>query len=335
MSKQENVFDKRIFIVSENDAGRRVDRYLALRFSSFSRTLIQRLIQDGRVTIDGAPCKSNALISGHQVIAFRLALPSNFDIKGEPIDLDILYEDEHIIAVCKPAGLVAHPAPGHFEGTLVNALMHHCDSLSDISGQLRAGIVHRLDKDTSGVMVMAKTNIAHESLALQFRERTLQKEYVAIAEGEFRFDADTIDLPLGRHFRDRKKIAVLFGGGKESVSRYQVKERFNGFTFVEVAPKTGRTHQIRVHLKSLGNPVICDGYYGKRRRLRLADVVPKEQAGTIPWEELKIVLMNRQALHAHSLRFTHPASGKEMKLHAPYPDDFNCVLDALRKWRKK
>jgi 23S rRNA pseudouridine1911/1915/1917 synthase len=329
------IFDKRVFLTTEKEAGLRIDKFLPGKLPGLSRSLIQKLIKAGHVTIDGVICRQNTRIVESQSIIVEIALPDDYEMKPQEITLEILYEDDDIVAVNKPPGLVAHPAPGHFDGTLVNAMLHHCKQLSDVAGDLRMGIVHRLDKETSGIMVMAKNNQAHEGLALQFRDRTLQKEYLAIAEGELRFDSDIIDLPLGRHFRDRKKFAVVFGAGKESKSRYSVLERFDGFTLVAVAPKTGRTHQIRVHLQSLGHPVICDGYYGFRRKVRRRDLIPLEVARQMTSDQLDQILLNRQALHAHRLDFTHPITGKAISLHAPMPPDMQSVLDLLRQYKKK
>lgn len=329
------IFDKRVFLTTEREAGLRVDKYLPGKLSGLSRSMIQKLIKAGHVTIDGVICRQNTRIIEGQSIIVEIALPEDYEVRPQAMDLEILYEDDDLVAVDKPAGLVAHPAPGHFDRTLVNAMLYHCKQLSDVAGELRLGIVHRLDKDTSGIMVMAKNNRAHEGLATQFRDRTLNKEYLAIAEGELRFDNDIIDLPLGRHFRDKKKFAVVFGAGKESKSRYTVLERFEGFTLLEVAPKTGRTHQIRVHLQSLGHPVICDGYYGVRRRIRVRDIVPPEAAPDMTPEQLDRTLINRQALHAHRLEFAHPTSGERIKLHAEMPPDMTGVVELLRQYRKK
>ncbi len=329
------IFGRQVFLTTEKDAGRRIDRYLSGRMPGLSRSLVQKLIKSGHVMIDGVICKqSTRIVEGQSVIA-EIALPDDFEMTPEEMDIEILYEDDDIVAVNKPAGLVVHPAPGHFKGTLVNAMLHHCEQLSDTAGQLRLGIVHRLDKETTGVIIMAKNNVAHKGMTVQFRERTLQKRYLAIAEGELRFDSGTIDLPLARHFRDRKKFAVVFGAGKESKSRYLVRERFDGFTLVEVAPKTGRTHQIRVHLKSLGHPVICDGYYGFRRRLRWRDLVPPEVASEMTQEKLDETLLRRQALHAYELHFKHPTTGKEMELHAEMFPDMKLALELLRQYKKK
>ncbi len=334
MPEDSILFNKQIYVVSESEAGKRVDKFLSDKVRALSRAYIQGLIKEGHVTIDGATCKRNTLVREFQSVMMEVALPATFSPTPEDIALDVLYEDDYLIVVNKPPGLVVHPAPGHFEGTLVNALMNHCGTLSDVAGPLRLGIVHRLDKDTSGAMVVAKTNEAHDALALQFRERSeaLIKEYVAISEGEFRFDADTIDLPLGRHFRDKKKIAVVFGGGKESISRYQVLERFKNYTFVRVLLKTGRTHQIRVHLKALGHPIVCDGYYGNRRRFRLHDVVPEKKRSELTEQQLNRILIGRQALHAYRLQFEHPKNGEIIDVQAPYPRDIENTLEALREW---
>jgi 23S rRNA pseudouridine1911/1915/1917 synthase len=329
------IFDKRVFLTTEKEAGRRVDKFLPGKLAGLSRSLIQKLIKAGHVTIDGVICRQNTRIMEGQSVIVEIALPPDYEIRPQEINLEILYEDDDIVAVNKPPGLVAHPAPGHFDGTLVNAMLHHCKQLSDTAGELRLGIVHRLDKETSGIMVMAKNNQAHEGLAIQFRDRTLHKEYIAIAEGELRFDSDIIDLPLGRHFRDKKKFAVVFGAGKESKSHYSVLERFDGFTLVAVAPKTGRTHQIRVHLQSLGHPVICDGYYGRRRKIRRRDLIPPEAAKDMTQDQLDEVLLNRQGLHAHRLEFTHPITGQAIALHAELPRDMQSVVDLLRQYKKK
>jgi len=258
----------------------------------------------------------------------RVALPVLVEggLEAEPMPLDILYEDGHLLAVNKPADLVVHPSRGHAHGTLANGLLHHCrERLSDVNGPLRPGIVHRLDRDTSGVILCAKTNAAHAGLAEQFKERRVHKEYLAVVRGRVAYDSGEISLPIGRDRRMRERMRVQLHGGRPAVSRYFVTERFDRFTAVRVEPLTGRTHQIRVHLSAERHPVVADTLYGGSDALYPSDLVGKEkQTDEEP-------LIARQALHAQAIRFTHPVTGEEISLQAELPDDIRRLIEALRR----
>ena len=243
---------------------------------------------------------------------------------AEPLPLDILFEDRHLIVLNKPAGMVVHPSAGHPAGTLVNGLLHHCPDLEGIGAEKRPGIVHRLDKDTTGVLVVAKNSAAHQGLSAQFKARLVHKEYLALVAGVPDRANGTIDLPLGRHGQERKKMAVVGHGGREALTLWRVRERFNGAALLTVILKTGRTHQIRVHCLSMGHPIIGDPVYGQRRSVL-------RQARRLPALHDVINAAKRQMLHAHQLRFTHPFSEVELRFEAALPDDMQSTLDALRR----
>jgi 23S rRNA pseudouridine1911/1915/1917 synthase len=246
----------------------------------------------------------------------------------EPIPLDIIYEDEFFIVVNKPAGMVVHPAKGHWRGTLVNALQYHFDQLSKIAGPHRPGIVHRLDRDTSGLIVVAKDDLAHANLAAQFERRSVRKEYVAITCGVLDRDSDYIERALGPHPTHREKMAIREpqDGGKDAVSYYEVVERYDGFTFVRIYPKTGRTHQIRVHLAHVGCPILADHAYGGRKSLSINEITGQNGSD-------EQVVIGRQALHANRLWLDHPRIREPMEFEAPMPGDFSATLEALRRFR--
>jgi 23S rRNA pseudouridine1911/1915/1917 synthase len=317
-------------IVAEaSDGGRRLDVVLAERLPDYSRTWLKNAVKAGTIKVDGGDVKPSHLLEPGQVISGTIEPPSGGALEPQKIELRILHEDPSLLVLDKPAGMVVHPGVGCRDGTLANALKFHVDALSDVAGSERPGIVHRLDRDTSGVMVVAKTNAAHFALASQFQDRTTRKEYRAIVEGEPRFDGDRIRKPLARMRRDPMRVAVDPVRGKPAETEWEVLERFDGFTYVACRPKTGRTHQIRVHFQSIGHPVLCDPTYGRRSSLLLRDLDP-----ALPASEGAREVLARQALHAFSLEFHHPLQGL-LRFEAPVPPDIEATLDALRVHRRK
>ena len=294
--------------VSQNEAGRRIDQFLAEN-EPFSRSQIQQWIKDGLVNVNGRMVKANYKVKANDHILLQIPPPKEADIRPEPMELDITYEDDDLLVVNKPRGLVVHPAPGHYSGTLVNGLLAHCRDLSGINGVLRPGIIHRIDKDTSGLLMVAKNDLAHLSLAEQLRNHTVTRKYAAIVCGSLAHDQGTINAPIGRHPNNRQEMDVI-AGGKEAVTHFTVLERFAEHTFVQLQLETGRTHQIRVHMKYIGHPLLGDPKYGPHRRLTLID---------------------GQALHAKSLAFDHPRSGQRMDFDSPLPQDMQQILDRLRQ----
>ena len=300
---------ERELTAAPEDAGLRLDAFLAKQLPELSRSRIQQLLEQGCILAEGRPGKKNQRLSPGERIRLDLPEPAEADPEPEEIPLDILFEDEDLLVVNKPKGMVVHPAPGHESGTLVNALLHHCgDSLSGISGVKRPGIVHRLDKDTSGLMLAAKTDRAHASLAAQLGDHSLHRVYAALLIGTPRPPEGTVDLPVGRHPRDRKKMAAGIPGGRPAVTHYRVLETFPGYSYAECVLETGRTHQIRVHMASLGHPVAGDPLYGGRCPLPLSS----------------------QCLHAREICFRHPVTGEEMTFSCPLPREFSAVLEKLR-----
>lgn len=295
--------------IEAEKAGERIDRFLQAENPDMSRAKIQKLIQDGFVTVNHSVVKSNYKLRIRDVVAFTIPEPTEVNIEAEDIPLNILYEDSDMIIINKARGMVVHPAPGNYTGTLVNALLYHCDDLSGINGELRPGIVHRLDKDTSGVMVAAKNDISHQSLALQIGEKTATRTYLTIVHGNMREDTGTVNAPIGRHPTDRKQMAVVEKNSKSAVTHFRVLERFGQYTFLECRLETGRTHQIRVHMAYIGHPVVADPKYSRSK-------VPFAIVG--------------QALHSAELRLKHPTSGEEMVFTAPMPIDMEKILHKLR-----
>ena len=290
-------------------AGERLDAWLAGQIEGLTRSAAARLCQEGRVTAEDRPLAKNYKLTGNEQIQVALPDPEPSQALPQDIPLDVVYEDEDVIVVNKPKGLVVHPAPGHPDGTLVNALLHHCgDSLSGVGGELRPGIVHRIDRDTSGLIIAAKNDTAHQGLAAQLQDHTLARTYRCIVVGRRREEAGTVDAPIGRHPVDRKKMAVV-PGGRSAVTHWQVLERFPGFTYVECRLETGRTHQIRVHMAHLGHPILGDTVYGNKKP------VPGLQG---------------QCLHAVGLRFLHPRTGEPVELTCPLPPEFQTQLEKLR-----
>jgi 23S rRNA pseudouridine1911/1915/1917 synthase len=311
--------------------GMRLDRYLALNFPDFSRSAIQDAIDGGNVLVNGKASKPSYKVRHGDQLRIQLPEPKHDLPVPEDIPLDILYEDEWLALINKPPAMVVHPAKGNWSGTLVNALQFHFTELSNANGTYRAGIVHRLDRDTSGVILIAKEETTHRELAAMFEGRKVFKEYAAITAGELDRDSDYIEGRLKHHPTDRVKMWVTDDEedleAKDACTYYEVVERFRGYTFVRVQPRTGRTHQIRVHLASVGCPVLADKVYSGRDCLRLSDLVP----GLDPAADE--VLMHRQALHAFRLRFAHPRIGRVLEAEAPLPPEFVRTLEALRKYR--
>jgi 23S rRNA pseudouridine1911/1915/1917 synthase len=293
-------------------AGQRLDAALAKLEPGLSRAQVRRLVDGGLVTVSGAAVKPAHRLKLGERIAGSVPEPAPVDVAAEAIALAVLFEDPDVIVIDKPAGLVVHPAPGHAGGTLVNALLHHCRDLSGVGGELRPGIVHRLDKDTSGVLVVAKNDRAHRSLAAQFKAHSVEREYLALVCGTPKVASGVVDAAIGRHPTDRKKMSTRTRRGRTAVTHYAVEERLRGATLLRVRLETGRTHQVRVHLASIGLPVLGDPVYGGGRA-----------AGV----ELGL---SRQALHAAKLGFVHPASGETVRFASPLPADLAAVLESLR-----
>ncbi|OGP60376.1 MAG: RNA pseudouridine synthase [Deltaproteobacteria bacterium RBG_13_52_11b] len=308
-------------MVTDKDRGKRLDQFLSQTRLSLTRSQAKRLIEAGNIVLNEKQAKPSSHVrAGDRVLGF-LPRPEPPVLKAEPLPLSILYEDSSIIVVDKPAGMVVHPAAGNPSGTLVNALLYYCRDLTGINGVLRPGIVHRLDKDTSGVMVVAKNQEAYRQLAKQFKERLLEKVYLAIAYGRFGKDEGLIDSLIGRHPTERKRMSTRTKKGRPAVTSWRVAERLSGFTFLEIYPRTGRTHQIRVHLASIGHPILGDPLYGRKGR-----------HGAIHDPSLRdcIKKISRQALHAYRLIINHPITGERTEFNAPMPKDMEEVLGCLR-----
>lgn len=289
---------------------KRIDAWLSAKVGDYSRTYIQKLIEDGNITVNGGTVRTNHKLKEGDSIRIAVPAPEKLDVCAEDIKLDILYEDNDIVVVNKPRGMVVHPAAGNYSGTLVNALMEYCKgSLSDINGVIRPGIVHRIDKDTSGVLVIAKNNSAHEKLSEKLKDHDIKRIYTAVAEGIIREDSGKIDAPVGRHPVERKKMSVNTKNGRRAVTHFKVLERFADTTLVECRLETGRTHQIRVHMSYIGHPLVGDTVYGKRKQTRGIE---------------------GQALHARLLGFVHPATGEYMEFTADPPEDFKQLVERLR-----
>ena len=304
-------------IIGAEQAGERLDRFLAGAVPGLSRSQAQRLIDDGHVQVAGRQAKANLALKDGDQVSIELPAPVPTSAQPEDIPVPVLYEDADLVVVNKPAGMVVHPAAGHNSGTLVNALLHHVDDLSGIGGELRPGIVHRLDKGTSGVMVVAKHDAAHEALARQFADREVDKEYVALVWGVVQAGR-RIDLPIGRDPNDRQKMSARSRRARSAVTRITRAQHLKGVTLCQVAIATGRTHQIRVHLNAIGHPIVGDPTYGGVRQ-------------RVPQDLRPVLRLERPFLHAARLAFTHPTDGREMSFDAPLPDDLQQVLDQLRE----
>lgn len=297
-------------LLTAEEAGLRLDVFLAARVEGLTRSAAQRLLEEGAVTRQGKAVKKNEKTAPGAVYAVDLPEPEPLDVLPQDIPLDIRYEDEDVVVVNKPVGMVVHPAPGHPDGTVVNALLYHCGrSLSGINGVLRPGIVHRIDRDTSGLLIVAKNDAAHLSLAEQLQDHTLYREYRAVCLGNLKEDEGTVDAPMARHRTDRKKMAVD-PAGKRAVTHWRVLERYPGYTYVQCRLETGRTHQIRVHMAHMGHPLLGDTVYGPKNRK--------------PWPGLA-----GQCLHAFRLSFLHPRTGVRTDVECPLPDWFQAVLTKL------
>ena len=293
--------------VTTEEAGQRADSLLARRLEGLTRSAAARLLEEGRVTDRGRPVAKNLRVQPGQVLEVTLPEPEEPEARPQDIPLDVVYEDEDVIVVNKPTGMVVHPAPGHPDGTLVNALLYHCgQSLSGINGQLRPGIVHRIDRDTSGLIIAAKNDAAHLALAEQLQDHSLYREYEAVVVGNLREDSGTVDLPIARHPTDRKKMAVNHLNGRRAVTHWTVLARYPGYTHIQCRLETGRTHQIRVHMAALGHPVLGDPVYGGQRK-------------GFPG-------LAGQCLHARRLTFRHPRTGEQVTVSCPLPDYFQAVL---------
>ena len=294
---------------NQEDAGTRIDAWLAANLEDVTRSGAQRLLEEGKVTKDGKALAKNYKLTGREILEVSLPDPEPVDVVPQNIPLDIVFEDGDVIVVNKPKGLVVHPAPGHPDGTLVNALLYHCgDSLSGIGGELRPGIVHRIDRDTSGLIIAAKNDFSHQRLAAQLQDHTLARIYHCIVTGNLREDSGTVDAPIGRHHTDRKKMAVV-ADGRNAVTHWRVLERYQGFTYVECRLETGRTHQIRVHMAHTGHPILGDTVYGNKKP------VPGLQG---------------QCLHAVGLQFVHPRTEELVELHCGLSEEFEAQLKKLR-----
>lgn len=298
--------------VAEEMSGKRLDSVLAGMMPEYSRSFIQKLFENGSITVGGDPCseKKRKAAAG-DIVEITIPQPERLEVEAEDIPLDIVYEDDELLVVDKPAGMVVHPAPGNHSGTLVNALMYHCgDALSSINGVIRPGIVHRIDKDTSGLLMVAKTDRAHNALSAQLAQHSITRRYKAIVYSNIKEDEGTVDKPIGRDPGNRLRNAVVYTNSKNAVTHYRVLERFGGFTLVEAVLETGRTHQIRVHMAYIRHPLLGDTLYGPA----------KNRYGA-----------KRQMLHAGVLGFVHPVTGEYMEFNSPLPQDFEDVLAKLRK----
>jgi 23S rRNA pseudouridine1911/1915/1917 synthase len=296
------------FVTAEEAEGERVDKYLKELMDSLSRSYIQKLLGEGNVTVNGSIVKASCKLKAEDEITLCIPPALSPDIEPENIPLDILYEDEDVIVVNKPKNMVVHPAPGHYTGTLVNALLYHCGgNLSGINGVLRPGIVHRIDKDTTGSVIACKNDMAHRAIAAQLKEHTIVRKYHAIVCGVLKEEEGTVHTLIGRHPGDRKKMAVVKTGGKDAVTHYRVLQRFRKYTYVECSLETGRTHQIRVHMASIGHPLLGDETYGR----------------TCPYQ------LTGQCLHAKILGFHHSSTGEYIETDAPLPEYFRKLLHIL------
>lgn len=294
---------------TSEDRGARIDAWLAAHVEGLTRSAAAKLLESGGVAVNGASAAKNYRLTGGETVEVTRPEAEEIAVEPQDIPLDVVYEDQDVIVVNKPVGLVVHPALGHPDGTLVNALLHHCgDSLSGIGGERRPGIVHRIDKDTSGLIIAAKNDFAHQFLSAQLSDHTLGREYEAVVHGGFRDDAGTVDAPIGRHPVDRKRMAVTPKNSKPAVTHYEVIARYRGYTRILCRLETGRTHQIRVHMASIGHPLLGDGVYG----------APCPEKG-----------LEGQCLHARRLKFIHPRTGQLVRLEAPLPEYFTQVISRL------
>lgn len=313
--------------VKPSDEGQRLDVFVSSQLAGHTRTFVAGLIGKLHLCVNGQPKKPGYRVKSGDTISGVIPAPVPIELKAEPISLDILYEDDFIVVVNKQPGLVVHPAPGHDGGTLVNGLLYHCTDLGGIGGRLRPGIVHRLDKDTSGTLVVAKNDRAHTHLSRQFKVRRVQKEYLALVHGSVKSACGTIKLPIGRHPVDRKRMSTVSPGGRTAETHWKVDDQFQGFTLLAVTLKTGRTHQIRVHCAAMQHPIVGDKVY-RPRKLEKTIARDRNQPDTI-LQVLKSA--KRQMLHAWRLGFTHPYSGEWMLFESPLPQDMAQLIKKIRK----
>ena len=299
------------FITAEEDTGERLDKFLSGQFSDMTRSFLQKLIKEEQVFVDVQPAKANYRLKPGQTITVHIPPVRECEIIPEHIPLDILYEDAHILIVNKPKGMVVHPAPGHYEGTLVNAVLYHCkEDLSGINGVMRPGIVHRIDKDTTGSIIICKNDEAHNAIAALLKTHDVTRKYRAIVYGVIPDEQGTINAPIGRHPNDRKKMAINEKNGKHAITHFKVLERFDKYSYIECQLETGRTHQIRVHMSSIGYPLLGDTIYSNRKS---------------PFK------LEGQVLHAMTIGFVHPKTGNYVEFEAPLPEYFEKLLTILRK----
>lgn len=323
--QEENYFE---VVIPSQQGKQRLDKFLTQQIASVSRARLQKLIREDLVKVNGQPAKASHLVSPGEKVEVCVPKPTPVDILSEDIPLNIIYEDEHLLVLNKISGMVVHPAFGNYTGTLVNALLYHCGDLSSIGGRKRPGIVHRLDKDTSGLMVVAKNDAAHQSLSSQFKQKETEREYQAICWGRFKKRKGKIETFIARSPKDRKRMTVQLSG-KLAITNYQVLETHWVHSLVKLNLKTGRTHQIRVHLSYLGYPVFGDAEYGGRNR----------QLGNLPNDEREfasklLLKMDRQALHAKVLGFIHPSKNEFMRFDSDLPEDMKLLLESIRNQRK-
>lgn len=303
------LFERYDWTVDPADKNERIDKFITLQNEDWSRSQVQAWVKEGRVTVNGEPIKNNYKLQAEDEVTLRVPPPKEMAIQPEEMSLDIVYEDSDVVVVNKPRGLVVHPAPGHYSGTLVNGLLAHCKDLSGINGVLRPGIVHRIDKDTSGLLMVAKNDKAHMGLAEQLKAHTVNRKYVALVHGVIPHEMGTIEAPIGRDPKNRQQMAVVFENSKPAVTHFIVLERFKEYTMVELKLETGRTHQIRVHMKYIDYPLVGDPKYGPKNTLEL----------------------DGQALHAKTLGFIHPRTGEQLEFEAPMPKEMLDVIEVLRQ----
>lgn len=309
-----------VFLVQPQDADRRLDVLVADRVATVSRSLAAKLIARGHIRVNADPKKAGYRVKPGDAVSGRIPAPEPIDCGPEPVDFGILFEDQHLIVVNKPAGLVVHPAAGHYSGTLVHGLLYHCPDIQGVGGERRPGIVHRLDKDTSGVLLVAKNQAAHVHLARQFKSRSIEKNYLTIAWGDMPAESGSVELPIGRHPVERKKMSTRSHRGRSAETGWKIRRRFPGATLLEVALKTGRTHQIRVHLAAIGHGILGDPLYGRRRH-----GPGQGQGSAFPWG---IPSPPRLMLHAWRIGFCHPESNIPLVFEAPLPPD---MVETLRR----
>jgi len=314
------------YTVDKTDAGQRLDQFVTRRIQKASRAQVREAIDDGQITINDQAMKPSYKLREGDVVDYPDIDARQQEQTPENVALDIIYQDQHLAAINKPPGMVTHPAKGHWDGTLTAALLAKFSQLSDIGGASRPGIVHRLDRDTSGVLVIAKNNEAHEALTQQFADRTTEKEYFAIVANCPDRDRDVINEPIGPHPRYRERMSIVRDDpeAKEAQTFYEVAERFDGFAAFKVFPKTGRTHQIRVHLAHIKHPVLCDRAYGNRARITVGEIARTDDPQ---------IVLSRTALHARRLKIAHPVTGEPLEFAAPIPADLHSTLVELRKYR--